>query len=213
MAFLRSQRRLARTFVDFASRTACPGSRSCAHLYASVILANDVSPTPVAAPRVFTSQRVSLCRSPFLPPSKLCRVQVAKGALAALEALAGDNTGGSTIQAPLNSTGGGGRHRKAADTARALLILPCVESSPVDLVMCYARCRVAPGVGEGEAVGATEVGGVHGVECCVLFRYSHRPTMSLHITGWRSAVWNSCLFSISCFIEYFNVGDTTIPAG
>ncbi|CAN0042510.1 unnamed protein product [Ectocarpus sp. 6 AP-2014] len=77
-------------------------------------------------------------------------------ALAALEALAGDNTGGSTIQAYLNSTGGGGRHRKAADTARALLVLPCVESSPVDLVMCYARCRVAPGVGEGEAVGATE---------------------------------------------------------
>ncbi|CAM9335263.1 unnamed protein product, partial [Ectocarpus sp. 8 AP-2014] len=79
-----------------------------------------------------------------------------KGALAALEALAGDNTGGSTTKASLNSTGGGGRHRKAADTARALLILPCVESSPVDLVMCYARCRVAPGVGEGEAVGAIE---------------------------------------------------------
>ncbi|CAN0241355.1 unnamed protein product, partial [Ectocarpus fasciculatus] len=70
---------------------------------------------------------------------------VAKGALAALEALAGDNTGGST--------GSGGRHRKAADTARDLLILPCVEASPVDLAMCYARCRVAPGVGEGEAAG------------------------------------------------------------
>lgn len=110
------------------------------------------------------------------------RVQVAKGALAALEALAGDNTGGSTTQASLNSTGSGGRHRKAADTARDLLILPCVEASPVDLVTCYARCRVAPGVGEGEALGAMEVGGVYGVGMLCVVLLLSPAGISLHMT-------------------------------
>lgn len=79
-------------------------------------------------------------------------MQVAKGAWEALEAVASDGGGGGGRVA---STGGG-RHRKAADAARDLLNLACVDAKPVDLVACYHRCcRLALGVGA--AVGAAEV--------------------------------------------------------
>lgn len=81
-------------------------------------------------------------------------LQVTKGVWGALEALAADS-GGAT-QASLGPVGGG-RHRKAADAARDLLTLPCVDAVPTELVMCYERCRVAPGAGEGAAVAAEEV--------------------------------------------------------
>ncbi|CAB1117270.1 unnamed protein product [Ectocarpus sp. CCAP 1310/34] len=156
MAFLRSQRRLPRSSVDFASRPCMSGiAILCPSLRKRDLRQRCFPYTRGSFTWVHLSKSL-VVQEPFLPLSTLCRVQVAKGALLALEALAGDNHGGSTTQASLNSTGGGGRHRKAADTARALLILPCVEPSPVELVMCYARCRVASGVGEGEAVGATE---------------------------------------------------------
>lgn len=72
----------------------------------------------------------------------------------ALETLAAD-VGGAT-QASLGSAGGG-RCRKAADAARDLLTLPCVDAVPTELVICYRRCRVAPGTGDGAAVAAEEV--------------------------------------------------------
>lgn len=82
-------------------------------------------------------------------------MQVAKGAWCALEAVATDSSG--TMQAYLGPTGGG-RSRRAADAARDLLLLPCVDASPVDIISCYARCRDGAGAGQGEAVATAEVG-------------------------------------------------------
>lgn len=80
---------------------------------------------------------------------------MAKGAWRALEAVATDSSG--TMQACLGQTGGG-RSRRAADAARDLLLLPCVNASPVDIIICYARCRIAAGRGQGAAVATAEVG-------------------------------------------------------
>eukprot|EP00752_Nemacystus_decipiens_P014731 g13119.t2 len=77
----------------------------------------------------------------------------AKGAWAALEAVASDGAGGAGQAA----SAGGGRHRKAADAARDLLILACVDARPVDLVTCFHRCcRLGLGAGAGAPVGAAE---------------------------------------------------------
>lgn len=77
-----------------------------------------------------------------------------KGAWRALEAVATDSSG--TMQACLGPTGGG-RSRRAADAARDLLLLPCVNASPVDIIVCYARCRGGAGGGQGAAVATAEV--------------------------------------------------------
>lgn len=97
-------------------------------------------------------------------------MQAAKGAWAALEAVASDAGAGG---------GGGGRHRKAADAARDLLTLACVDAEPVDLAICYHRCcRLAPGGGAGAAVGAAEVFTARGwarTNNLVLFLMKERP--------------------------------------
>ncbi|CAM9942146.1 unnamed protein product, partial [Scytosiphon promiscuus] len=103
-----------------------------------------------------TNTRSTHIKSPRVTTCTHRRVQVAKGAWAALVALAADN-GGSISQASHAHVGSGGaRHRKAADTARDLLTLPCIEASPVDLCLCYERCRAAFGVDEGGAMRAAE---------------------------------------------------------
>lgn len=80
---------------------------------------------------------------------------MAKGAWRALEAVVTDSSG--TMQACLGVTGGG-RIRRAADAARDLLLLPCVNASPVDIIICFARCGIAAGGGQGAAVVTAEVG-------------------------------------------------------
>lgn len=85
-------------------------------------------------------------------------MQVAKGAWGALEAVASDGGAGAGKAPP--PAGGGGRHRKAAEAARSLLTLDCLDAKPVDLVTCYQRCccGLAPGGAGAEAtVGAAEV--------------------------------------------------------
>lgn len=81
-------------------------------------------------------------------------MQVAKGAWRALEAVATDISG--TMQACAGSAGGG-RSRRAADAARDLLSLPCMGASPVDMIVCYARCNGGTGAGKGAAVATAEV--------------------------------------------------------
>lgn len=86
------------------------------------------------------------------------RCQAAKGAWGALEAVASDGGGGGGAGQAASAGGGGGRLRKAAEAARDLLTLACVDAKPVDLVTCYHRCcRLGPGAGAGTAVGAAEV--------------------------------------------------------
>lgn len=79
---------------------------------------------------------------------------MAKGAWATLAAVATDNCG--TTQASPGAAVAG-RSRKLADTARNLLNLPCVDVSPIDLILCYERCRGVPGARERVAVSAVEV--------------------------------------------------------
>lgn len=79
---------------------------------------------------------------------------MAKGASAALEAIAADNC--VISQAALGATAGA-RHRRAADACRDLLSLPCVGAKPLDIITCYERCQSVPRGGVGTAPAVVEV--------------------------------------------------------